>query len=69
VAGVEQRNKQTSAHLLCEYEALASPRFTYLGFFPLDPEGVKDSKSGDNLEQGSHEVPSDCRAQRALSKV
>jgi len=50
VAGVEQR-KKTSAHVLCQYETLDSPRHTYLGFFPLDAEDVKYSTPGGNLER------------------
>ena len=36
--GVEE---ETSAHDLCEREALATLRHTYLGFFFLDPEDVR----------------------------
>ena len=32
---------ETSAHILCESEALASLRHTYLGSFFLEPEDVK----------------------------
>ena len=32
---------ETSAHVLCECEALASLRYTYLGSFFLDPEDVR----------------------------
>ena len=31
---------ETSAHILCECEALASPRYVYLGFL-LEPEDIK----------------------------
>jgi hypothetical protein len=33
--------KETSVHILCEREALASLRHTYLGFFFLDPEDIR----------------------------
>jgi len=32
---------ETTAHILCESEVLASPRQAYLGFFSLDPEDIK----------------------------
>jgi len=32
---------ETSAHILCECEALASLRPSYLGSFILDPEDIK----------------------------
>jgi len=32
--------EETSVHILCEYEALASLRHTYLGSFFLDPEDI-----------------------------
>jgi hypothetical protein len=34
--------KETSAHVLCECEALATLRHIYLGSFFLDPENVSD---------------------------
>jgi hypothetical protein len=34
--------EETSAHVLCECEALATPRHIYLGSFSLDPENVRD---------------------------
>jgi hypothetical protein len=34
--------EETSAHVLCECEALATLRHTYLGSFFLDPENVRD---------------------------
>ena len=40
---------ETSAHTLCECEALASLRHVYLGSFFLDPEDFK-SLSGGHLE-------------------
>jgi hypothetical protein len=33
--------EETSAHILCEYEALVTLRHTYLGSFSLDPEDVR----------------------------
>jgi hypothetical protein len=33
---------ETSAHILCECEALASLRRVYLDSFPLDPEDIKN---------------------------
>jgi hypothetical protein len=32
---------ETSAHILCDCEALASHRHAYLGFFFLEPENIK----------------------------
>jgi hypothetical protein len=33
--------KENSAHVFCEFEALATLRLTYLGFFFLEPEDVR----------------------------
>jgi hypothetical protein len=33
-----EADEETSAHVLCESEALAALRYTYLGSFFLDPE-------------------------------
>jgi hypothetical protein len=33
--------EETSVHILCEWEALASLRHTYLGSFFLDPEDIR----------------------------
>ena len=33
--------EETSAHILCECEALASLRHAHLGFFFLDPEDIR----------------------------
>ena len=41
---------ETSAHILCECEALASLRHVYLGSFFLEPEDIKSIKSGGHLE-------------------
>jgi hypothetical protein len=37
---------ETSAHILCGYEALASHRYMYLGSFFLEPEDIKDISLG-----------------------
>ena len=42
--------EEISVHILCECEALASLKHAYLGFFFLDPEEVKEYKSGCHLE-------------------
>jgi hypothetical protein len=60
---------ETSAHILCEGEALASLRHVYLGSFFLDPEDIKSSSLGSSgafaKEQGFLELISDYGAQRA----
>jgi len=33
--------EETSVHILCDCEALASLRYTYLGSFFLDPEDIR----------------------------
>ena len=38
--------EETSVHILCECEALASLRHTYLGSFILDPEDIRDLGMG-----------------------
>ena len=43
--GAEDEN---SAHILCEFEALASLRHVYLGSFSLDPEDIKSLSLGAN---------------------
>jgi hypothetical protein len=40
--------EETSAHVLCECEALATHRHTYLGSFFLDPEDVRELNLGAN---------------------
>jgi len=40
--------EETSAHILCECEALASFRQTYLGSFFLDPEDIRKLSTGAN---------------------
>ena len=37
---------ETSAHILCEREALASLRHVYRGFFFLEPEDIKSISLG-----------------------
>ena len=37
---------ETSAHILCECEALASIRHVYLGSFFLEPEDIKSISLG-----------------------
>jgi len=37
---------ETSVHILCECEALASLRHTYLGSFFLEPEDIKSISLG-----------------------
>jgi len=37
---------ETSAHILCECEALASLRHAYLGSFFLEPEDIKSISLG-----------------------
>jgi hypothetical protein len=38
--------EETSVHILCECEALASLRHAYLGSFFLDPEDIRDLGMG-----------------------
>jgi hypothetical protein len=38
--------EETSAHILCECEALASLRYVYLGSFFLEPEDIKNLSLG-----------------------
>jgi len=37
---------ETSAHILCECEALASLRHVYLGYFILEPQDIKSMSLG-----------------------
>jgi len=39
---------ETSAHILCECESLASLRHVYLGSFFLEPEDIKSISVGAN---------------------
>jgi len=52
--------KRSQAHVLCECEAPASLRYTYLGSFFLDPEDVRSLNleamwNFRKKEQGSHD--------------
>jgi hypothetical protein len=38
--------EETSVHVLCECEALASLRYSYLGSFFLDPEDIRKLNIG-----------------------
>jgi len=63
--------EETSVHVLCECEALASLRHAYLGSFFLDPENVRSlgGPSGSLVkEQGFLDLVSDYGAQRACFK-
>ena len=42
--------EETSAHILCECEALASLIHVYLGSFFLEPEDIKRIRLGGYLE-------------------
>jgi len=42
--------EETSAHILCECEALASLRHAYLDSFLLEPEDIKSLGLGGHLE-------------------
>ena len=65
--------KENSSHILCECEALASLRHTYLVSFFLDPEDINSLSLGAiwNLvkAQGSLDLVSDYGAQRARFKA
>jgi len=55
-------------------KVLVSFRLTYLVSFPLDPKDVKEPKSGGQSgtlikEQGSHDLASDCGAQKMHLKA
>jgi hypothetical protein len=39
-------DEETSAHILCKCEALASLRYTHLGSFFLDPEDIRELRIG-----------------------
>jgi hypothetical protein len=40
------KQEETSVHILCECEALASLRHTYLGSFFMDPEDIRKLSIG-----------------------
>jgi hypothetical protein len=52
---------ETSAHILCQCEALASIRHVQLGSFFLEPEDIKESKAWGHLvlQQGGRAPMSD----------
>ena len=65
--------EETSSNVLCECEALASPRHIYLGCSFLDPEDVRSlylvRSRTSAKEQGYHNLASCCEAQRACPKA
>ena len=65
--------EETSFHVLCECEALATLRHTYLGSFFLDPEDVTNlslGQSGTLLKgQGSHDLDFSLRDTKGMSKA
>ena len=65
--------EETSVHVLCECEALASLRHTYVGSFFLYTEDIKSLSLGPsgNLvkEQGTVNLASEHGAQRACLKA
>jgi hypothetical protein len=66
-----EAQEETSAHVLCECEALAALRHVHLDSFFLDPEDDKNLSLGLSgtlaKEQGYLDLVSDYGAQRALS--
>jgi hypothetical protein len=64
--------KETSAHVLCECEALVTLRHAYLGSFFLDPQDVRSLCVGQIWnyikEQGSHNLDISLRGTKGLSK-
>jgi len=65
--------EETSVHVVCACEALASLRHSYLGCFFLDPEDItklNKEPSGNLLkEQGSSNLVTELGAQRACPKA
>jgi len=67
--------EETSAHVLCECEALALLRHTHLGSLFLNPEDVKSLSLeaiwnfSNKIKQGSLDRVSDYVAQRASLKA
>jgi len=65
--------EETSANIVCECEALASRRHTYLGSFFLDPEEMKSLSLGAiwnfSKEQGFLDLVSDSGTQRVHFKA
>jgi hypothetical protein len=64
---------ETSVHIFCECEALASLRYVFLGSFFLDPEDIMRLSMGPSgtlaKEQSSPELVSDYGAQRPVFKA
>jgi len=50
LTGGGRGREETSAHILCECEALASLRHAYLGSFILEPEDIRSLGLGSHLE-------------------
>jgi hypothetical protein len=46
-----EAEEETSAHVLCECEALATLRHNYLGSFFLDPEDVREISLGNFIKR------------------
>jgi len=65
--------EETSAHIMCKCEALASQGHTYFGSFFLDPEEMRSLSLGAiwnfNKEQSFLDLVSDSGAQRARFKA
>ena len=62
--------EEYSAHVLCECEALASLKYTYLGSFSWTQTVQVWGRSGTSVqEQSSYVLASDCGAQRACLKA
>jgi hypothetical protein len=53
--------EETSVHVLCECEALASFRHTYVGSFFLDPEDVRKLNIGAISKPSSSNLRSEVR--------
>jgi hypothetical protein len=67
-----EAEEETSAHILCECEALVSLRLVCLGSFFLDPEDITNLSLGaiqNCKKQGSLDLVSDYEAQRASLKA
>jgi hypothetical protein len=64
--------EETSVHVLCACEALASLRHSYLGSFFLDPEGIRKLNIGAiwKFAEGTGLLLAiDCGTQRACPKA
>jgi len=68
-----EEEEETSAHILCECEALASFRHAHLDSLLLDPEDIKRQSLGPSRtsvkEQGSLDLASHYAAQRVRFKA